>query len=105
MLITAKTVNCFFHYFCENASVCLMNNHFVDKDSKKQVIHRKNCDMSHESNCIHLNILGCQTNSEMVIQKIYQRTICLFLALRKKNLIQSKNQKWSNSFWFLLVGL
>ncbi|ETT03509.1 hypothetical protein HMPREF1568_2996 [Providencia alcalifaciens PAL-3] len=36
MLITGKTVNSFLHYFLENASVCLMNNHFVDKASKKQ---------------------------------------------------------------------
>ena len=36
MLITDPTVNSFLHYFSENASVCLLNNHFVDKASKKQ---------------------------------------------------------------------
>ncbi|EFE54752.1 hypothetical protein PROVRETT_06570 [Providencia rettgeri DSM 1131] len=36
MLITDTTVNSFLHYFSENVSVCLMNNHFVDKASKKQ---------------------------------------------------------------------
>nr|WP_308282236.1 hypothetical protein [Providencia rettgeri] len=42
MLITDTTVNSFLHYFSENASVCLMNNHFVDKASKKQAHIWKN---------------------------------------------------------------
>ncbi|AWS50909.1 hypothetical protein DYB39_05270 [Providencia rettgeri] len=36
MLITDPTVNSFLHYFSENVTVCLLNNHFVDKASKKQ---------------------------------------------------------------------
>nr|WP_282560532.1 hypothetical protein [Providencia sp. R33] len=44
MLITDPTVNSFLHYFLENASVCLLNNHFVDKVSKKQPLIWKKMD-------------------------------------------------------------